>query len=116
MSAPDSPTSETLHGVTAQPPPTCPLIDDALDEVHRILKAIRRYERASEDEMREMLSEVEQRLGYLSGYGDTGLLEDIRARTIDIREWGEEWKTTALDYHDRLPEEHRADPLTTTSP
>ena len=116
MSAPDSPTSETLHGVTAQPRPTCPLIDDALDEVNRMLKTIRRYERASEDELRDMLSEVEDRLSTLSGYGDTGLLEDIRKRVIDIREWGEEWKTTALDYHDRLPEEHRADTLTTTPP
>lgn len=89
-------TSEELYGITKQPPPTCPIIDEALREVDLIAKCIRGYERADESELREMISSIEWRIGLLSGYGKTGLLEDIRKNVIEIRAWGEEWKNTVL--------------------
>lgn len=95
---PDSDTSESRHGIAAQPDPCCPLIDDALDEVAQMQRGIRGYERAGEDELRAMLSDIEWRLGLLSGYSRTGVLEDIRKRTVEIRAWGEEWKQLALEH------------------
>lgn len=91
-------TSEELYGITKQPPPTCPLIDDALKEVNGCQKRIRNYERADEDELRDMLSDVESNLGTVSGYRNSGLLEDIRQRVEEIRAWGEEWKRLAIEH------------------
>lgn len=89
--------SEALYGIVAQPEPTCPLINEALDSVERMQRKIRGYERADEDELRDMISDVETYLGLLSGYGRTGLLEDIRRRVTDIRSWGQEWKDLAKE-------------------
>lgn len=91
-------TSESLHEISAQPGPTCPLIDEALREVAKCLSVLRGYERAEEDELRDKLSDIESRLSTLSGWGNSGLLEDIRARTIAIRQWGQEWKDLAICY------------------
>ena len=91
-------TSEEIYGITKQPPPTCPLIDEALKEVERCQKRIMRYEKSDEDELRDMLSDVESNLGSVSGYGKSGLLEDIRERVEAIRAWGEEWKQLALEH------------------
>lgn len=93
----DKQPSEVRYGISKQPPPTCPIINDALESVNKLQKRIRNYERADEDELRDMLSDVETHLGYLSGYGNSGLLEDIRGRTEEIRAWGQEWKDYAKD-------------------
>ncbi len=95
MSEPAKPTSEAVFGICEQPPPTCPLINDALDRVNKLQKTIRGYERADEGELRNMVDEVETHLGYLSGYGRSGLLEEIRERAEQIRAWGQEWKDAA---------------------
>ena len=93
----DTHPSELRYGIVKQPEPCCPLINSALEEVNGLQKRIRNYERADEDELRDMLSDVETHLGYLSGYGNSGLLEDIRGRTEEIRAWGQEWKDYAKD-------------------
>ena len=89
--------SELRYGIVKQPEPCCPLINSALEEVNGLQKRIRGYERASEDELRDMLSDVERDLSSLSGYGRSGLLEDIRRRVEDVRSWGQEWKVYAKD-------------------
>ena len=91
-------TSEALYGVSKQPPDTCPLINEAIKDVDRVFKIIRGYERADESELRDMLSSVETHLSSLCGYGNSGLLEDIRKRTIEIRAWGQEWKDLAKQH------------------
>lgn len=90
--------SEELYGITKQPEDTCPLIDAALSEINGMQKRIRGYERASEEELRDMLSDVERDLGILSGYGRSGLLEDIRRRVSEVRAWGKEWKDLAKEH------------------
>lgn len=97
MSIDTEKTSEQTYGIRAQPPPTCPIIDEALDEVQLIAKCIRGYERAGEEELRNMISEIETRIGFLDGYRKTGLLEDIRDNVVKIREWGQEWKDLAKE-------------------
>lgn len=88
-------TSEELYGIIKQPVPTCPIINEALTEVNEMQKLIRGYERADENELKSMLSDIEYKLGLLSGYSRSGLLEDVRENCELIRNWGEEWKTWA---------------------
>ena len=91
-------TSEELYGIVEQPRNTCPMIDEALRELAQIARRIRGYERAGEDELRDMLSDVELCIGCLDGWNRTGLLEDIRKNVTAIRSWGQEWKAYAMDY------------------
>lgn len=90
-------TSEEIYGIRKQPPVTCPMIDEALRELAAIAKCIRGHKKAEESELRDMLSEVETRIASLDGWNRTGLLEDIRGNVTDIRAWGQEWKTYALE-------------------
>lgn len=91
-------TSEYTFGISKQPPDTCPIIDEAIKDITEIYRAIRNYERADEEKLRDMLSTVEHTLGYIVGYNNKGLLEDIRQNTILIRQWGQEWKDLAKQY------------------
>ena len=68
MSTEKEQTSEELYGISKQPAETCPIIDEALRELGAIARRIRGYERADESEMRDMLSDVETRIGYLDGW------------------------------------------------
>lgn len=97
MSDENKPTSERLYGIRPQPRETCPKIDEVLGEARDLSRRIRGYEKASEDELRDMLWAVERFLGQLDGYGRTGLMEDIRRNVTDIRAWGQEWKDYALE-------------------
>ena len=97
MSAEKEHTSEELYGISKQPTETCPIIDEALRELGEIARRIRGYEKADEYELRDMLSDVETRIGYLDGWNRTGLLEDIRKNTTAIRAWGQEWKDYAKE-------------------
>lgn len=91
-------TSEYRFGISKQPPNTCPLIDKAHVYVEKIYQAMRGYEKADEDELRDILSTVEHNLAYLIGYGNQGLLEDIRQNAAAIRQWGQEWKDLAKQF------------------
>ena len=97
MSTEKEQTSEELYGISKQPAETCPIIDEALRELGEIARRIRGYEKADESELRDMLSEVETRIGYLDGWNRTGLHEDIRKNTTAIRAWGKEWKDYAKE-------------------
>ena len=97
MSTEKEQTSEELYGISKQPAETCPIIDEALRELGEIERRIRGYEKADESELRDMLSDVETRIGYLDGWNRTGLLEDIRKNTKAIRAWGQEWKDYAKE-------------------
>ena len=94
----DKDTSEYVFGISKQPLDTCPMIDEAVKDITEIYKTIRNYERADEDELRDMLSTVEHKLSYLVGYGNQGLLEDIRQNAASIRQWGQEWKDLAKQF------------------
>lgn len=74
------------------------MIDEALTEIKEIERRIRGYEKAEESELRDMISDIEIRLGQLSGYRNTGLLEDIRKNVTEIRAWGQEWKDCAKEH------------------
>lgn len=111
-------TSEEIHEISQQPPPTCEIIDKALKEINDTQRRIRGYEKSDEDELRDMLSDVESNIASLSGYGQSGLLEDIRDRVTEIRQWGEEWKKYALslyDLHESEVPTPPPDPLCKTS-
>jgi hypothetical protein len=79
------------------------MINDAIESVTKLQRRIRGYERADEDELRDMLSDVEYLLSELSGYGGSGVLEDLRERIEEVRAWGQEWKDLAKE-HAPLPE------------
>ena len=97
-------TSEEEHYVSEQPGDTCPLIDKAYACIEKCQRTIRNYERADEEELRDMLSTVESELTGLIGWKN-GLLEEIRVRASEIRHWGQEWKDTAKDYWSKIPAE-----------
>lgn len=79
------------------------MVDDCLQTVREALSHIKGYERASEEELRGMCEKVEYWIGDLDGR--SGMIEDLREANKDIREWGEEWKRTALKYFNQLPPE-----------
>ena len=91
-------TSESLHGIPAQPPPSCPLVDKAIQVVEQIQRDIKGFERAEEQELRDMLSWVDRWISDLTGYRGNGLLEDIRTANVNIRDWGQAWKDLALEH------------------
>ncbi len=101
----ESQPSETLYGISRQPAPACPTINAAIDDVVKLQRRIKGYERAEEDELRDMLSDVEYLLGELCGYGRTGTLEDLRDRITDVRAWGQEWKDLAKEHTPLEPAE-----------
>ena len=52
---PDEPIpSEALYGVSKQPSPTCPIIDTGIRTIVKLQKHIRGYERAEQDELRDL--------------------------------------------------------------
>jgi hypothetical protein len=100
-------TNEQRFGVSAQPAETCPTINKAIATVCDLMDTIRRRERADEAELRQMLDSVEWGLAELVGFRSNGLLEDLRKSNTAIRDWGQEWKSLALD-HAPEPETVRA--------
>ena len=107
-------TSEQRHGIRAQPENTCQLIDKARACVEKCQRAIRNYERADEEELRDMISNVESELAEIIGWR-SGLLEDIRRQLTEVRAWGQEWKDAAKYYWSKVSAEeggeetHRTD-------
>ena len=106
--------SEKLYCIVSQPDECCPLIDSALELVMKCQDELRGYERANEDQLREMCENIETWLSSLcSNRRGDGELEDIRQRVIAIRYWGEDWKRLAKQHApmSRTPEEYFAKPL-----
>lgn len=91
-------TSEKIYDIVAQPPDTCPLINEVINEIDKCSKAMLRRDRYSDDPkaLMDMLEEADSCL-----YGLTSTMEDIRRNVINIRRWGQEWKSLAKD---QIPE------------
>lgn len=88
-------TSEELHGIPAQPGPTCPMIDAAIDKLRNAELEIRGYGRCDEvEDLTDIIERVERWLFHW----DTveGDLQKIRRHVEAVREWGEEWKQLCL--------------------
>jgi hypothetical protein len=99
-------TSEQRHMVGAQPEETCPIIDKAVNCVGKVMDALHGYERIEDtEELKKILSYIEIELSNAVGYRGNGLLEDIRERVKEIRSWGQDWKMTALKYHEQITQE-----------
>lgn len=91
-------TSEERHGITAQPPLGCPLVEDAINEMDGVLMAIRNYNDChDEGELHEMLREVEYAVSNYCCRGNANKLNAIRHRLEKVRAWGEDWKRYALE-------------------
>lgn len=92
-------TSEERHGITPQPPPGCPLIDDAISAMDKVLRKTHNYEKCKHEcdieELHAMLWEVEYTVSDYCGRGNK--LDAIRQRLEEVRAWGEEWKQYALE-------------------
>jgi len=95
MDTEDTNPSEKRYGITKQPPPTCDIINKVISEVEDCQRELRGYEKAEEEELRDMLSRIESNLCSLVGYRKEGHLEDIRRNAEAIRGWGQEWKDLA---------------------
>lgn len=93
-------TSEEIFGIVKQPPPTCPLVDEAIKIVQACADDLRGYERMDEEDLRRAISDIEDKLSELAPLrsqwrNSGGLLEDIRTNAGAIREWGQDWKDLA---------------------
>lgn len=96
---------EEVYGIRAEPPQTCPMIDDVIKKLERAGKAMRRYEKCeSADELKGMLSEIEDILFSWGGSLEDNL-EKIRANVSSIRDWGRDWRDIAAGLKDELDEE-----------
>lgn len=78
-------TSERRFGITNQPSPTCPLIDDVIICGKNLIE---RISDADENEFKWFKDDCEL----------------IRNRVEEIRAWGKEWKDLAIDLHSEVDE------------
>lgn len=86
-------TSEEAADVRPQPPNTCPMIDEVLSTVRRIYEEARGYQHMEDaGDLKSVINSMEWFLRDIPG-----LMEDIRANAEKIRQWGEDWKTFAID-------------------
>jgi len=86
--------SEKKWGITPQPEPTCPLIDDALDDLRSALKELDGWDKC--DDVVELKHKCDMGAWYADRLNVT--LEKIRERAGEIRDWGDAWKTLAKDH------------------
>jgi hypothetical protein len=86
--------SEKKWGIVPQPEPTCPLIDDALDDLRSALKELDGWDKC------EDVGELKHKCDMGAWYADrlNVTLEKIRERAGEIRDWGDAWKTLAKDH------------------
>lgn len=90
-------TNEEAFEVREQPAPTCPMIDSLIKRSNEIMKTIRGYNRANEEELRLMVDDVDTSIRYFEDQ-----LNEIRSHVEDIRSWGQDWKDVALDLSEKL--------------
>ena len=91
----DTQTSEDLYGISPQPAPTCPMIDEIIRQLDDAEAHIRGYQKCEDPaELREMIELVEREL--FSWDTPKSTLEKIREHVESIRAWGEEWKQACL--------------------
>lgn len=95
-------TEEERFGVIPEPEHTCPMIDEAIALVNEAKKLSCCCDRLGEEDLRERLGTIETVLNELYWFRGDGLLERIRGRASDLRQWGGEWR----ELHLRLSEEH----------
>ena len=84
-------TNEEQFEISEQPNPTCPMIDSVIKRAKEIMKTIRGYGKADEEELRSMVDDVDTSIRYFEDE-----LNDIRRNVEMIRSWGQEWKDEAL--------------------
>lgn len=91
-------TSESQRDIPPQPKDTCPMINYVIKDLATIIKAIRGYRNADEDELRDMVDNVDT---YIN---QEDAMEEIRTNAMLIRAWGEAWKQYALEIESELEE------------
>lgn len=84
-------TNEEQFEISEQPNPTCPMIDSVIKRANEIMRTVRGYNKANEEELRSMVDEVDTSIRYFEDK-----LNDIRHNVERIRTWGQEWKEEAL--------------------
>ena len=90
-------TNEEAFEVSKQPNPTCPMIDSLIKRANEIMKTVRGYSKADEEELRSMVDGVDTLISYFEDE-----LNDIRHHVEMIRTWGQEWKDVALNLSEKL--------------
>jgi len=86
--------SEKKWGITPQPEPACPMIDDALDDLRSALKELDGWDRC--DDVGELKNKCDMGSWYADRLNVT--LEKIRERAGEIRDWGDAWKSLAKEH------------------
>lgn len=92
-------TSEHHYGLPKQPKKTCPIVNDGLDALKKLVynqPRAREIERGEEDGLRDMLERVCSDLDYYVPDVENAL-ESCRQQAIDLREWGQSWKDLAKE-------------------
>jgi FtsZ-binding cell division protein ZapB len=88
-------TSEERFGIVAQPQPTCPMVDAALDALKDAESRLKGWDRMELEELKEAADYAEW---YIDRAKDE--LENVRQSNMDLRNWGEEWKREAKSLGD----------------
>jgi hypothetical protein len=90
--------SEQAFGLPAQPPDTCPMIDQALGEIEEIQRLMRRWNKIDNlEDAKSMLDEIDTILFY-RGKAMELLDKDIRKNCVALRDWGQAWKDLAKEH------------------
>ena len=89
-------TPEELHNISAEPDDIRNIGQDADREVDDAQRALRGFERATEDELRDMCNTIESSLASFKGYNGAGFIEDMEDRGHEFQQWGTEWRNYAL--------------------
>lgn len=90
-------TSEEIHGIPPQPPPTCPMIDESIEIVKSAIHKAREAHSTfrDPDSFAESMCDIERELSQLVGISGPAVLEKARQNTVEIRAWGQAWKEKA---------------------
>lgn len=83
-------TSEEKYGVTAQPEPGCPIINELRRNLDRADECFRFIHQMNEAELRESAQDAMRWIDFARDES-----EQARARMEEIRGWGQEWKDEA---------------------
>lgn len=87
------PTSETLYGITEQPSPTCPMIDEAIASLRKALKSLSGWKKMDEEQLKDACDYAEWHLSNAEGE-----MEQVRDHVESVRAWGQQWKDLAKEH------------------
>lgn len=103
-------TSEDLFGIGTQPPPQCPYLDRIIEKQC----AEARNAKDSEQELKRMQLDGTEGVETTLDWVDFNLREmykdvdEVRQSIVDLRSWGDQWKSIAHDLIKYAPEEELA--------